>query len=197
MGAPTEYAKRCYSLLKDKDNVTLLDLGCGDGKDSFFFLSKGYQVTAIDFSIKALKILKEEQRNHPNAKLKILSQDIKNINLPENKFDVVYSDVSLHFFTDKSLTNIFKKINNILKPGGLLFIRVKSKNDGLYGKGKAIEDDMFMFQGKVRHFFSKNYMKNKLSDFEIVSISETKRLHKRIEKPPYMATYIEAIAKKS
>jgi len=34
---------------KVKKNAKLIDIGCGNGRDSFFFSKNGLKVTAIDF----------------------------------------------------------------------------------------------------------------------------------------------------
>jgi len=36
---------------------TVLDIACGDGRNSLFLLEKGFQVTGVDFSSKALERL--------------------------------------------------------------------------------------------------------------------------------------------
>lgn len=48
----------------EQDNIyfrkmkTILDLACGDGRNSFYFAQNGYDVVAVDFSVEALKRLK-------------------------------------------------------------------------------------------------------------------------------------------
>src|SRR5690554_6589730 len=36
---------------------TILDIACGDGRNSLFLLKEGFKVTGVDFSIKALERL--------------------------------------------------------------------------------------------------------------------------------------------
>ena len=55
---PTEpannFAVRAYKLIKRKKLKTLLDLGCGDGRDSIYFFNKGLKVRAVDFSFSGI-----------------------------------------------------------------------------------------------------------------------------------------------
>gem|GEM_PF-2679315 len=36
----TDFAKKCSDFLKEKENKNLLEIGCGDGKDSIYFAEK-------------------------------------------------------------------------------------------------------------------------------------------------------------
>ena len=89
----------------------------------------------------------------------------------DNKFDVVYARLSLHYFTDKITKKIFNEMHRVLRPNGYLCFICKSTNDPLYGKGIEVEKDMFENNGHVRHFFSENYAKLLLVDrFKIQKI---------------------------
>jgi len=48
------FAKFTYKKIK-KQKGKILDIGCGNGRDSFFFNQKGYNVTGIDISKKAIQ----------------------------------------------------------------------------------------------------------------------------------------------
>jgi len=81
---PTLYAKRVNSFLKNKKCKTLLDLGCGDGKDSFYFAKNNFKVTAIDFSKSAIAIMNKEIEAKMIKNVNTAIKNIKNI-----KFDVI------------------------------------------------------------------------------------------------------------
>ena len=46
----TSFARRSFSVINGKKFKTLLDSGCGDGKDALYFARKGLKVTAVDLS---------------------------------------------------------------------------------------------------------------------------------------------------
>lgn len=181
----SQFARRVYLFIKNKKLVTFLDLGCGGGRDSAYFSQKGYDVTAVD-------IIKsgDQQKKLNSQKIKFIKSDIQKLKFKPESFDIIYAHLSLHYFDDKTTTQIFEKLNSILKPRGFLFIKCKSINDPLYGQGKRIEDNFYNF-GHVRHFFSKEYMQEKLHNFKIIKISKTNTF-----KNPGKASFIEAFAQK-
>lgn len=152
---PTSFAKEVQKLFSQK--LRILELGCGVGNDSYYFASQGHEVLGTDFSQVAIeknnKYFKEN-----NLKFRILDIS-KPTNFPDNSFDVIYAHLSLHYFTDEITKKIFRELNRILKPSGLLCFLCKSTEDPSYGKGKQIEIDMFEENGHIRHFFSENYVK--------------------------------------
>lgn len=97
--------------------------------------------------------------------------DIRKINFPENYFDVIYAHLSLHYFDDETTTQIFENLFRILKKKGLIFIKCKSIEDALYGKGEKVDENIYR-KGHLRHFFSEKDMKEKLKNFKIIEIKK-------------------------
>lgn len=189
------YAKECYEYIRKKQKeenkqLTLLELGCGEGSDTFFFAKNNIRVTAVDISENVIKNL---QTNEGTKKMNVtfIRQDITNISFPECSFDIIYAHLSLHYFDDKTTCRIFEKLHNILKETGLLFVKCKSTKDMLFGKGEMIEKNMFNDEGHVRHFFDKEYMEEKLKLFKIIKIKETSSVYHW-----YLSHFIEGIAVK-
>ncbi|PKO12237.1 MAG: hypothetical protein CVU39_25150 [Chloroflexi bacterium HGW-Chloroflexi-10] len=54
------------SVITDKtiEQSRILDLGCGTGTHSLYLTSKGYQVTGIDLSAKAIETAKEKAQSN-------------------------------------------------------------------------------------------------------------------------------------
>ena len=151
-----------------------------------------YNISGISVVSKnAIRLLKNKKVRN----IKPIVADISKIKL-KNKFDIIYANLSLHYFGDKATTKIFLELYKMLNKGGYLFVRCKSADDPMYGKGKRLEDDYFIFQNHKRHFFSKSYMKEKLHKFRILSIKRTSSKHFRIGWSEYDASFIEAVAKK-
>ena len=179
------FAKRAYVLIRNKKFKYLLDLGCGDGRDSIYFSNKGLSVTAVDFSESGIAKLKMQSQ-----KIKCIADDIRNINFSENSFDVIYAHLSLHYFDDETTSKIFDKLSRILKKGGLIFIKCKSVDDALFGKGEKVDENMYK-KGHTRHFFTKDYMTEKLKSFKIIKVRKSSSVYHE-----YKSAFIEAIATK-
>jgi len=179
------FAKRAFKWVKTKNPRFLLDLGCGDGRDSIYFSNKGLKVTAVDFSESGIEKLKTQQ-----SRINCVLKDIRNINFPENSFDVIYAHLTLHYFDDKTTSKIFNNLYKILKKGGLIFVKCKSTDDVLFGKGKKVGENMYR-KGHVRHFFTKEYMTEKLKKFKIIRVRKTSSVYHE-----YKSAFVEAVATK-
>jgi len=180
------FAKRSLKLIKQKNLKTILDLGCGRSRDPLFFTKNGLEVTALDVSKNRLESL----RRMGLKNITLANQDIKNIKFPDNSFDVIYSHLSLHYFDDKTTTKILDKLYRILKKNGLFFVKCKSVDDVMYGKGKKIGENIYNLDGHVRHFFDKDYMIDKLNKFKVLKIRKSTSMYKR------KSSFIEAVAMK-
>jgi len=185
-----DFARRSFSQIKDKDFKSLLDLGCGDGRDTLFFASKGLNVTSVDFSESGILKLNELIKKKSLSNIKAIQTDIRKINFSDDSFDVIYAHLSLHYFDDKITTQIFDKLSRILKKGGMIFIKCKSVEDALYGQGEKVGEDMYK-KGHLRHFFSEDYMKEKLRNFKILDVRKTSSVYHQ-----YKSNFIEAVATK-
>jgi ubiquinone/menaquinone biosynthesis C-methylase UbiE len=172
---PCQFAIKSLELMKKIKGNKILELGCGEGKDSIFFAKNGYEIFSLDCSEKAIKSFEENIVKNNVQKLvhPILYDISKPLKFDDKTFDIVFAHLSLHYFDDKITTKIFTEIRRVLKVGGFLFVRVKSTEDQLYGKGKKIEEDMFEF-GHMRHFFSEEYLISKTRGFKILSVAQIK-----------------------
>lgn len=164
---PTEFGIKSAEIMKKNGVVSLLELGPGRGRDTFYFDTQDFSITAVDISDDVLKYLDEK------TKATVIHSDMRNINFQSESFDAVYARLSLHYFSDKDTDIIFENIYNLLRIKGLLFVQCKSINDWEYGKGEEIAPDTFK-HGHIRHFFSKDYMKEKASKFEIIELYDEK-----------------------
>jgi cyclopropane fatty-acyl-phospholipid synthase-like methyltransferase len=189
----TEFAKKSFSFIKDKNFNSLLDLGCGDGKDTLFFAKNGFKVTAIDFSKTAIDHLKGRINQEKIEDITPLIMNLEELDF-NKKFDVIYANLTLQYFNDEITTKIFNDLHNLLNKGGFLFVKCKSSEDLLYGQGEKLEEDYFLLNDEKRHFFSENYLKEKLSQFKILRIRKTSSNHSVIDGPTIHASFIEAVA---
>ena len=193
---PTAFAKKCAVFLKNKPCKTVLDLGCGDGRDTIFFAKQGYDVTALDVSPIALEILRKKIQEEEIKNIKIIEQSLQSLQFLQNSFDAIYAHLSLHYFPDKETREIFKKLHETLKESGFLFIKCKSTEDEEFGKGKMLEKNVYVHEGNyIRHFFDEEYMREKLKKFKLIKIEKTKGTYEGLQGEK-TSHFIEASAKK-
>lgn len=118
---------------------TVLDIGCGAGTLCLYLAHKGYYVTGIDISEKAIKECKESAAvlNLSN-KTKFLIGNFQT-NKIAKKFDlIIFTEVIEHLENDKLA---LKKIHDLLNKNGLLILSTPSQNAPLYRLGLLTKFD--------------------------------------------------------
>ncbi|MGB9743409.1 MAG: class I SAM-dependent methyltransferase [Minisyncoccales bacterium] len=99
-------------------NEKVLDSGCASGR--LFEVLKETDYYGIDFSEKLIEIA---QKKYPSGKFRVT--DVFNLPFSENFFDKVYSISVLHHLPSKEFQlRYLQEIRRVLKPQGLLFLRV-------------------------------------------------------------------------
>jgi len=172
---PSDFAQKCYSDFKRYDVKRLLELGCGQGRDSIFFASNGLDVYAIDSSKVAIENINQKIKGK-NIALHLSHFEVRqDLPFDSNYFDAVYSHMFYNMrFTDEELSYLFKESSRVLKNNGFLCFSVRSDKDVFYNKGKKIGGNIYEINGFQIRFFTKIQIKSFLSDyFEIKNIEES------------------------
>jgi len=171
-----EYVKKKYL----KSVNSLLELGCGNGRDAFFFASElGVKVYAIDQVEEEIAYLKSISGENPN----FIAGDFTNLS-SYNKVDYIYSRFTLHSITKESEDLLFSQLNNQLNENGLLLIEARSKKDEKQSK---------FF--KTKHFrryldFNSTIIKIENLGFEILEKVEAQDLAIYKNENPYVLRII-------
>ena len=173
----------------------LLELGCGNGRDSIFFIHKGIHVTAIDASDYAVDHLNQITCNDVNA-LFICDDFVKSTSLYQIRYDYIYSRFSLHAISDIQENELLKNIKMSLDKKGILFVEARTVNDELYGKGLRVEKNAFIYNNHYRRFIDVGEFKEKLKclGFEILTIEENSGFSKTENSDPVLMRCIARLA---
>lgn len=103
----------------------LLDIGCGAGNYTLRMLSKlpGLNCTLNDLSLPMLEKARERTALQTEGSITLIQDDMRNLDLPDNHYDIVLAAATLHHLRDDADWElIFSKIFKTLKPGGSLWI---------------------------------------------------------------------------
>ena len=104
-----------------------LDLGCGTGTNSITLAKAGWQVTGVDFALRAIwKARKKAYRN--GVKVDFRLGDVTRLNKISGFFDLILDIGCLHSLPPKSLSWYIKKIDQFLSPNGTYLIYAFFKN---------------------------------------------------------------------
>jgi cyclopropane fatty-acyl-phospholipid synthase-like methyltransferase len=151
---------------------TLLDIGCGDGRD-INHLSANFAnliLGGIDVSSEAI-----EQAVHLNSgKENITFECMDWKELDDTKYDIVYMSGVYHFFPLADRRAFISKVKKILKPDGFFLMSTLSSNDTqYYGKGEPVVGDPNSFQGEYFiHFSSEEELREDFKFLRIVNLFE-------------------------
>lgn len=112
------------------ENAYILDLGCGSGRDSKYFIDNGYKVKATDGSIEMCKLASE----YLNQKVECMKfEELNDI----KAYDGIWMCTSIVHVEKEKLQSILTKIFNALKEQGVLYISFK------IGKGYQIKENKY------------------------------------------------------
>lgn len=94
----------------------ILDVGCGEGRDSIALLERGYDVTGIDISAEAIGYCKRKAKQKGRHRFGVV--DVCTQNMPQ-RFDFIYSVATLHMLLkDDDRKSYLAFILHHLVPGG-------------------------------------------------------------------------------
>ncbi len=96
----------------------IMDLGCGSGRDSRYFLDKGFAVDALDASKELCKLA---QQFTGIAVQYCTIQEWE----PKKTYDGIWACASLLHLERKELQTFFKNCHRFLKKDGVLFVSAK------------------------------------------------------------------------
>jgi tRNA (cmo5U34)-methyltransferase len=140
---------------------SLLDIGCGAGNYTLKLLERlpGLDVTLVDLSRPMLDRAAERIRSYGAGEIMPLQGDIRDLDLEEERFDVIVAAAVLHHLRgDEEWRSVFEKLYRALRPGGSLWVSdlvlhslpaVQEQMWARYGeylvglKGEAYRDHVF------------------------------------------------------
>jgi len=117
---------------------SLVDIGCGNGRDSLFFASLGLKVVAVDYSLSAVESAKSRSKDgaiflHGDISDGNLSKSVKNLLNTEDDL-LIYSRFFIHAITDDQEAQLWGIVSNITKAGDVFALEFRTQRDKMLEK---------------------------------------------------------------
>lgn len=148
---------------------TILDAGCGKGRNLKWFYFNGYDIHGIDKDDAFLAFAKAE---YPTAAGKFLTGTLDKLPYDKEEFDHILCCAVLHFAqSEQQFTAMFSELIRVLKPNGSLLIRMAS-NIGLDGNTPEIT---YKENGqKGTYYLTRERIDDLLKEFDVELIEPVK-----------------------
>lgn len=112
-----------------RPGMTVLDAGCGGGRNLVFLLRQGFEVYGVDpdpEAIRAVRALAGQLSSRLPA-TNFRAEAVESSSFPDHAADVVLSSAVLHFARDEAqFRAMLRGTWRLVKPRGLLFCRLAS-----------------------------------------------------------------------
>jgi len=170
----TDFIKlfRKYRITKGK----VLEIGCGNGRDSFFFALQEFNVTGIDIAPEALYLCNQrradfvKKRKIKKSQIQFLLANTENLPFRDESFIGGYSIGVLH---STNLRKSLKELARVIKQNGLVMIHLYEKT-------------IFLPSKKIERYYSAREIKSILAQlpFRVLKFKSniTRRKHDYDEK---------------
>jgi SAM-dependent methyltransferase len=110
---------------------TILDFGCGPGRDLAAFSKLGHVAIGLEGSERFAAMARE------HSGCEVWRQDFLALDLPAGRFDGVFANASLFHVPAQELPRVMRELRATLKPGGVLFSSIpRGTNEEGWSKGR-------------------------------------------------------------
>ncbi|SEI22127.1 Methyltransferase domain-containing protein [Paraburkholderia hospita] len=103
------------SHIEGEPPFTILDFGCGPGRDLKVFAALGHVAIGLDGAERFASMARTD------TGCDVWQQDFLKLDLPDGRFDGVFANASLFHVPSQELPRVLRQLQATLKPGGVLF----------------------------------------------------------------------------
>jgi SAM-dependent methyltransferase len=117
---------------------TILDFGCGPGRDLKRFSELGHVAIGLEGSARLAEMARAQ------SGCEVWQQDFLKLDLPANRFDGIFANAALFHVPGQELPRVLRDLHATLKPCGVLFSSNPHGNneDGWQGRRYAAYHDL-------------------------------------------------------
>ncbi len=202
--SPIEFVSKIKQTLQQFQNISQgngLYIGCGNGRNYIPLVKSNLNIIGIDISKVAIRQLLQKIPENADQLMCCNFLEYGSLNL----FDYIISIQVFQHGTEKQIREYFEKTSQLLKPGGLLFLRVNSVSTDIYFKHHITETNnhggmtIQYVEGSKKdlniHFYSQKELDQLCQDFDYI-VSPYESITKRESPKTGMWSQWELILRK-
>ena len=204
-GAESAWGEKPDRTLAEYANLVpegkILDLGIGDGRNSFFFARLGYEVEGFDISQTAVRRCLERAKA-TKLKVKAAVGDLRTIAIPVESYSLIIAAWVLNFSKKSEAEEIIGKMKKGLMKNGLVYSAVFTTADPGYQRAlknlKAVEENTFYAPrlDSFMHYFNREEFVSLFADLKVVYCAEGTGLDLGHGEPHYHG-FVEYLGQRS
>ncbi len=157
-----------------------IDIGCGEGMYSIWLQRRGFEVTGVDFSTRAIEYAKENA-NRQDVHPTFLCMDALKLSGLRNKFDFAFELGLLHHLNPNELRIYSQQVPAIMKKGSVYLTASFDVSSPFYGApGQRVRETPFgttlyyRSAGEVRKLFEPSFKVLRMESIELIGKSPAK-----------------------
>ena len=173
--SPSVAATKARDIFKKKGYTKILEIGAGQGRDTFFFAENGFNVHALDYSQAGINNITQNAKKLGLSNLITATHhDIrKSLPYKNTTFDACFSHMLYCMaLTKKDLKYLSGELYKVLKTGGINIYTARNTQDGDYKNGFHVGENLYENDGFIVHFFSHQTIKEISDGFKIINIEK-------------------------
>jgi len=119
---PSGFAIKVLEYLPAADSTTLIDIGCGEGRNAVFFARNGYIVTAYDAALTGVEKTKQLAKE-AGVSLDIFQEDMTEFRL-KNQYDIIFAHGVLQYLPTTIREEFFENLKINTRKNGINVLSV-------------------------------------------------------------------------
>lgn len=159
-------------------SMKILDAGCGEGRNSIYFLNEGYQIFGVDsnpIAIQMARIYAQTiQKDYDIHRFQ--TSIIEDMPFHGGAFDALISSAVLHFAkNEEQFFKMMDEMMRVLKTGGIFFLRMTTAQGGILEKSPDLGNGVYLLpDGTERFLFTEDLEKQTIQKYRLTPIEPPK-----------------------
>ena len=172
---PTSVARRLVAVFRTHGVRSILEAGCGSGRDALLYARAGVEVTGTEISENALRWVRE-QAQAEGLQITLLRDDLAETRLRSGSFDAAVAIHVIHLQPAPIRQTMLNQLWRLTRDGGFIAMANYSTSEAGYTTWEPYSEPNTRVdpKGKVVHFFDEADLRALLPPdrFDLITLEE-------------------------